>query len=154
MAIPAYLWLKDDGGADIKGSVDIHSRDGSIEIIALNHGIMQPTDKHNGKATSLRVHSPYSFDITNKNNPDHQHVKGLGPLPRGTYKIAGHSNSKGPITIILEQTSGESFGRSEFRIHGDHKYGPAGFASEGCIILSPSTRRKILRDGGVLEVVR
>lgn len=22
MAIPAYLWLKDDGGADIRGSVD------------------------------------------------------------------------------------------------------------------------------------
>ncbi|MGI3086828.1 type VI secretion system tube protein Hcp, partial [Yersinia pseudotuberculosis] len=22
MAIPVYLWLKDDGGADIKGSVD------------------------------------------------------------------------------------------------------------------------------------
>ncbi|WP_320726882.1 Hcp family type VI secretion system effector [Enterobacter sp. 118C5] len=62
MAIPAYLWLKDDGGADIKGSVDIHGRDGSIEIIAMNHGIMQPTDKHTGKATSLRVHSPYSFD--------------------------------------------------------------------------------------------
>lgn len=58
MAIPAYLWLKDDGGADIKGSVDIYGREGSIEIIALNHGIMQPTDKHNGKATSLRIHSP------------------------------------------------------------------------------------------------
>jgi len=24
MAIPACLWLKDDGGADIKGSVDVH----------------------------------------------------------------------------------------------------------------------------------
>ena len=23
MAIPVYLWLKDDGGADIKGSVDV-----------------------------------------------------------------------------------------------------------------------------------
>lgn len=34
MAIPAYLWLKDDGGADIKGSVDIYGREGSIEIIA------------------------------------------------------------------------------------------------------------------------
>ena len=26
MAIPAYLWLKDDGGADIKGSVDVNGR--------------------------------------------------------------------------------------------------------------------------------
>ncbi|MGK4353204.1 type VI secretion system tube protein TssD, partial [Enterobacter cloacae] len=48
--------------ADIKGSVDIYGREGSIEIIGLNHGVVQPTDKHNGKATSLRVHSPYSFD--------------------------------------------------------------------------------------------
>lgn len=32
MAIPAYLWLKDDGGADIKGSADVQDRDGSIEI--------------------------------------------------------------------------------------------------------------------------
>ncbi|EHC2329687.1 type VI secretion system tube protein Hcp, partial [Escherichia coli] len=23
MAIPVYLWLQDDGGADIKGSVDV-----------------------------------------------------------------------------------------------------------------------------------
>ena len=28
MAIPAYLWLKDDGGTDIKGSVDIYGREG------------------------------------------------------------------------------------------------------------------------------
>lgn len=33
MAIPAYLWLKDDGGADIKGSVDVQGREGSIEVV-------------------------------------------------------------------------------------------------------------------------
>ncbi len=27
MAIPVYLWLKDDGGADIKGSVDVQDRE-------------------------------------------------------------------------------------------------------------------------------
>lgn len=32
MAIPVYLWLKDDGGADIKGSVDVQDREGSIEV--------------------------------------------------------------------------------------------------------------------------
>lgn len=62
MAIPAYLWLKDDGGADIRGSVDVKGREGSIEITGINHDVMQPTDRHTGKATSLRVHSPYSFD--------------------------------------------------------------------------------------------
>lgn len=100
------------------------------------------------------IESGYSGALTNKNNPDRQHVKGLGPLPRGTYNIAGHSNSKGPVTIILEQTSGETFGRSAFRIHGERIEGPAGFASAGCIILSLSTRRQILRDGGDLEVVQ
>ncbi|MGQ5714697.1 type VI secretion system tube protein TssD [Enterobacter cloacae] len=144
MAIPAYLWLKDDGGADIKGSVDIYGREGSIEIIGLNHGVVQPTDKHNGKATSLRVHSPYSFD---------KEIDASSPY---LYKAVstGQKFKSAEVKFIIEQTSGESFGRSEFRIHGDHKYGPAGFASEGCIILSPSTRRKILRDGGELEVVR
>lgn len=62
MAIPAYLWLKDDGGEDIKGSVDVRDRDGSIEIIGFNHGVLQPTDKYTGKATGLRTHSPFSFD--------------------------------------------------------------------------------------------
>lgn len=27
MAIPACLWLKDDGGADIKGSVDFNGQE-------------------------------------------------------------------------------------------------------------------------------
>lgn len=34
MAIPAYLWLKDDGGNPIKGSVNVQNREGSIEILS------------------------------------------------------------------------------------------------------------------------
>jgi hypothetical protein len=45
------MWLKDDGGADIKGSVDIQDRDGGIEIIGLSHGINLPVDSVNGKIT-------------------------------------------------------------------------------------------------------
>lgn len=40
MAIPAYLWLKDDGGADIKGAVDVHDREGSIEVLGFGHGLL------------------------------------------------------------------------------------------------------------------
>ncbi|WP_112291472.1 tlde1 domain-containing protein [Rahnella sp. AN3-3W3] len=100
------------------------------------------------------VETGYSGVLTNKNNPDRQQVKGMGPLPRGTYRIAGHSLSKGPATVILEQTSGDSFGRSLFRIHGERVGKPAGFASEGCIIMSPSTRWRVISEGGTLEVVR
>lgn len=31
MPIPPYMWLKDDGGADTKRSVDVQEREGSIE---------------------------------------------------------------------------------------------------------------------------
>ena len=61
MAIPAYLWLKDDGGADLRGSVDVVGREGSIEIHGLRHGVSIPTDDTTGKATATREHAPYIF---------------------------------------------------------------------------------------------
>jgi type VI secretion system secreted protein Hcp len=56
MAIPAYLWLKDDGGSDIKGSVDVMDREGSIEVLGFSHGLHLPTDNNTGKITGTRVH--------------------------------------------------------------------------------------------------
>ncbi len=56
MAIPAYLWLKDDGGAEIKGSVDVRDREGSIEIQGFGHSLSIPTDDNTGKLTGTRVH--------------------------------------------------------------------------------------------------
>ncbi len=56
MAIPAYLWLKDDGGADIKGCVDVQGREGSIEIHSFSHGLSIPTDDYSGKITGPRIH--------------------------------------------------------------------------------------------------
>ncbi len=58
MAIPVYLWLKDDGGADIKGSVDVQDREGSIEIVAMEHQLYIPTDNNTGKLTGARIHAP------------------------------------------------------------------------------------------------
>lgn len=106
---------------------------------------------HNGRF----IEKGYSGRMTNKNNPDRQQVKGLGPLPQGTYRIAGKTSSKGPMTIVLVQTSGESFGRNAFRIHGEKVYGVPGWASEGCIIMGPSTRRRIIdSNDNILEVIR
>lgn len=59
MAIPVYLWLKDDGGNPVKGSVDIHQREGSIEITALAHAVSRPTDDLSGKITAPREHAPF-----------------------------------------------------------------------------------------------
>jgi len=62
MPIPPYLWLKDDGGADIKGSVDVKDREGSIEILGMSHGINISVDNMNGKITGTRQHSPFNFE--------------------------------------------------------------------------------------------
>lgn len=62
MAIPVYLWLKDDGGADIKGSVDVAEREGSIEVVALGHQVSLPTDDITGKVTDTREHFAFNFD--------------------------------------------------------------------------------------------
>jgi len=61
MAIPVYLWLQDDGGADIKGSVDVQKREGSIEVVAQDHSLYIPTDNNTGKLTGTRVHTPFLF---------------------------------------------------------------------------------------------
>jgi type VI secretion system secreted protein Hcp len=61
MAIPAYMWLKDDGGADIKGSVTVQGREGSIEMTAFDHEVAIETDANTGKIKSTRIHKPYKF---------------------------------------------------------------------------------------------
>jgi type VI secretion system secreted protein Hcp len=61
LAIPVYLWLKDDGGADIKGSVDVQDREGSIEVVAQEHNLYIPTDNNTGKLTGTRIHTPFLF---------------------------------------------------------------------------------------------
>lgn len=58
MAIPVYLWLKDDGGADIKGSVDVQDHDGSIEVVAQEHNLYIPTDNNIGKLTGTGLCRP------------------------------------------------------------------------------------------------
>ena len=58
MAIPVYLWLQDDGGAEIKGSVGVQKREGSIEVVAQDHSVYIPTDNNTGKLTGTRVLQP------------------------------------------------------------------------------------------------
>ncbi|WP_152083743.1 tlde1 domain-containing protein [Enterobacter oligotrophicus] len=103
------------------------------------------------------VETGYSGVLTNKNNPDREHVRGMGPIPRGTWKIGSSGTSKGPLTITLKHISGNTYARDmhTFRMHGDKRVGITGFASEGCIIMSHSTRLLVSKDtGALLEVVR
>lgn len=62
MAIPAYLWLKDDGGALIKGSVDVCDREQSIEITSFGHSLSIPSDNSTGKLTGTRLHGAMQIE--------------------------------------------------------------------------------------------
>jgi len=46
--------------AAVAGSVEIAGREGTVEIIELNHDLHIPTDVHSGKLTGVRMHSPFS----------------------------------------------------------------------------------------------
>lgn len=59
MAIPAYLWLKDDGGADIKGSVDVRDRVGSIEILGLVMACTSLRQQHRENNRNTSTHRSY-----------------------------------------------------------------------------------------------
>jgi len=98
----------------------------------------------------------YSGAARGKNNPALQAAVGIGPIPQGRWTIADRRDSPntGPCTLTLIPDPGtETFGRSEFRIHGDSIAHP-GTASHGCIILPRAVRDAIWASGDrALEVV-
>lgn len=61
MGIPIYLWIKDDGGADIQGCVDVKNREGSIEVISMNHDVSIATDDNSGTIMGRRIHEAFGF---------------------------------------------------------------------------------------------
>lgn len=92
----------------------------------------------------------YSGAGRGKNNPAMQAAQGVGPIPRGRWKIVSvgdRPDSTGPFTIVLEPAPGtDTCGRSAFRIHGDSVANP-GSASHGCIILPRPIRNRIWASG-------
>lgn len=104
---------------------------------------------HNGTL----VTRGYSGKGLHKNNPTSESVRGRGSIPRGHYSIGSYTNSKGPMTIILEPSDGNHmYGRDAFRIHGDSVREP-GSTSEGCIMVGPDARREIISSNDRERVV-
>lgn len=103
----------------------------------------------------------YSGKGRGKNNPALEGMAGIGPIPRGKYRMTGVYNSAnvGPFTIRLEPIDAhygddrhDRTGRGAFRIHGDSIRAP-GTASKGCIILPRVTRERLWKSGDhVIEV--
>ncbi|MCP3719209.1 tlde1 domain-containing protein [Paraburkholderia sp. CNPSo 3281] len=94
MPIPAHLWLKDDGGADIKGSSTVDSREGSIEIISFSHGVKNTV-------TGIPSHHSEWFALYRDDGKidDFTWVKGI---ERGHFRLhpaGGRGISLGCITL-------------------------------------------------------
>lgn len=107
---------------------------------------------HDGKA----VGQGYAGKGDGKNNPSMQDCRGVGPLPRGFYKINAPIDTKthGPYVMWLTPDAhNDMCGRSAFGIHGDSVVHP-GDASEGCIILPRLARQGIWASGDIrLQVI-
>jgi len=112
----------------------------------------------NGKFVS----AGYSGKARGKNNPALQGVRGVGPIPRGNWKILRvyDSDKVGRFAIVLDKVDArpgddkdDVTGRGAFRIHGDSNIHP-GEASDGCIILPYTVRQLIWKSNDRdLEVV-
>lgn len=81
-----------------------------------------------------------------RNNPDMEHIRGKGPIPRGRWRIGAMRKSArvGPYAMDLTPVGHNAHGRTAFMIHGDDKEGDA---SRGCIILNRILRLKIDASG-------
>jgi hypothetical protein len=105
---------------------------------------------HNGEF----VGTGYSGHAAGRNNPAEESDQGIGPIPRGEWKIgpAYDHPHLGPCVMNLDPVGHDAHGRSAFRIHGNNA---ANDASLGCLVAGP-TIRHFIRDSGDtdLEVVR
>ena len=114
------------------------------------------------RRNGLLISNGYSGNGRGKNNPSLQGVRGVGPIPRGFWRMVRVYNSAnvGPYAIELHAADAtpdndrhEETDRSAFRIHGDSIRAP-GTASRGCIILPRKVRESMWRSGDHdLEVV-
>jgi hypothetical protein len=87
----------------------------------------------------------YSGRGLHKNDPASCCVRGLGPLPCGSYRVGyeEHHPGLGPDVLPLDpEPQNDMCGRSGFYIHGDSAEHP-GQASSGCIILPRSSRQAL-----------
>lgn len=91
-----------------------------------------------------------------KNNPSADHIKDVGPLPRGTYiaEAPVDTMTHGPYVLRLTPyATNEMHGRAGFLMHGDSITAP-GSASLGCIIQPRFARERFWESGDhVIEVV-
>ena len=105
------------------------------------------------------VASGWAGSGVGKNAPTMQNVRAVGPLLQGLYVVGVWCDHPrlGNMVAPLTQIEGESYGRSDFWIHGPSKKpGRYGQESLGCIVVPFTGRVKVKAaapEGSYLRVV-
>lgn len=100
------------------------------------------------------VGTGYSGAPNSVNDGSKEHLKGIGPIPKGLYAI-GHprgSEKTGRFVMDLTPLGHMALGRSGLQIHGDNREGNR-TASSGCIVLGPKERSEIANGSPLLQVI-
>ncbi|WP_374625984.1 type VI secretion system tube protein TssD [Pandoraea sp.] len=107
MAIPGYMFLSDDAGKKIEGSVTVKGREGSVELVAYAHNVYIPTDGNTGKLTGTRVHKPYLLTkAKDRSSPELYKAltsgKTLQTVTIREYEIDGAGKEEEYFTTVME----------------------------------------------------
>lgn len=113
-----------------------------------------------GSKPSRLVGRGYAGAPGSVNDPEMDHVRSKGPLPKGRYRIreVSHPRFAAPALRLDPEAETVLHGRSGFYIHGDNIRGNRS-ASSGCIILDRTERQLIrqqirLGHSDILHVVK
>ncbi len=114
MPSPAYAWVVDDQGNEVKSNCKVADREGALEILAFDYGVQLPTDHHTGASTGTRKHnvakltkaycpaSPILFDAA-------CHGKTLQSVTIKWYQIDDNGKEAEYFTHILENVKVVSY---------------------------------------------
>lgn len=105
-------------------------------------GALALCDEDDARILLARCYSGYG---AYRDNPDAEGKGGLGPIPRGVWKVGPPVQHPrfGPVSFHLTPVDVPNLqGRSAFLIHGDNKLGNFS-ASRGCIIAPRRARDTI-----------
>lgn len=61
MSLPAYMYIYDEKGNQIKGNCIVQGREGAIEIMNSGYGLYQTTCSNTGKLMGGRQHKPFTL---------------------------------------------------------------------------------------------
>ncbi len=100
------------------------------------------------KFNRAKVAVGYAGHGSGKNKPSMEHMRNIGPIPKGEYEIQAPRASArtGPYVLPLMPVGHNALGRTDFQIHGDSRSNP-GTASNGCIVMGRPIREKIWNSG-------